>query len=183
MSEQNEHDEAQISDEGYDLDDQRGDEEVILVRHQHPWVLAKMGSYFVILALIVVGAYLIWHMSKPTWIILALALGLIIVYGLNRAYLYKNSVFVITDQRVINVYQGTIFNRLVQEVDLENIYNLTYEIKGPMASLMNFGTIKLTTIGDASSSIKVRDIENPYFVYNKISDLRQKVLGKSGQRD
>lgn len=170
-------------DEGYDLDDQRGDEEIVLVRHQHPWVLAKMGLIFVILIVVVVGVFLIWKSSTFSWAVLGLAVIIILIYGINATFLYKNSVFVITDQRVINVSQKNIFNRLVQEIDLDNIFNLTYEIKGPMASLLNFGNVKLTTIGDDENSIQVRHIENPYFVYNKISDMRKKALGKSGRHD
>ena len=167
-----------IDDEGYDLEDQRGDEEIILVRHQHPWVLAKAGLILIILTGAVVATFLVWKTALASWIVLSVAGLIIILYGFLRGFLYKNSVFVITNQRVINVYQGSLFNRIVQEVDLDNIYNMTYKIEGPMASLLNYGTIELTTEGDYTDCIKVKNIENPYFVHNKISEMRKRALKK-----
>ena len=47
-------------DEEFEFDDQRKDEEIILTRHQHPWVLAKLGLVIVILIALVFLSFLIW---------------------------------------------------------------------------------------------------------------------------
>lgn len=169
--------------EEFDFEDERPDEEIILVRHQHPWVLAKAGIIFVLLILVVVGTFLIWKTAQVSWIVLAVAVLILLVYGFARGFLYRNSIFIVTNQRVINILQSTFFNRLVQEVDLVSIYNITYKIEGPMSSLLNFGTVQLTTEGDFTDCIKVHNIENPYFVYNKISEMRKRALDSTGKRN
>lgn len=83
-----------------------------------------------------------------------------------------------TNHRVINIAQTGLFNRRVQEVELENIFNIEYEVKGVMKNLMNFGNIKLTTVADQTNSIIFPNVENPHFIFEKISDARKRVMNK-----
>lgn len=165
-------------EEDYEIDDQRPDEEIVFLCHMHPWVLAKVGVVSILLILITVAAFLIWGTSLISSIILLISLAIIIVYGSARAFLYKNAIFIITTHRVINVSQTGLFQRKVQELELENIYNLQYEIKGPIKSFLNFGDLELTTIGSPENAIHVKNIENPHFIHEKISELRKRVMNQ-----
>jgi len=161
-----------------EFEDQRKDEEIILMQHQHPWVLAKMGLIIVVLAALVFLSFLIWHTSTISIIFLIAAILIVAVYLIIRMFIYKNSVFILTNYRVININQDGLFRRKVQETELENIYNLQYEINGPIKSLMNFGNIELTTQGDETNLIRISNIENPHFIYEKISDAKRRALDK-----
>jgi uncharacterized protein YacL len=164
--------------EDYDIEDQRPDEEIILTRYMHPWVLAKTGFFIIILILIVVIAFLILGSAVFSYIMLAIVLSIIIFFGSTRWFLYKNALFILTNHRVIYVDQRGLFKRKVQEIELENIYNLQYIIDGPIKSFLNFGDIELTTVGSTDSIIKIKNISNPHFVHEKISWARKKVSNK-----
>lgn len=169
------------NDEDFEFDDQRKDEEIILVKHQHPWVLAKLGLVIVILIALVFLAFLIWGASLYSTIILIASVIIVGIYIAIRTFIFKNSIFILTNYRVINITQNSLFQRKVQETELENIYNLQYEIKGPMKSLLNFGDIELTTQGDETNLIKFCNIENPHFIHEKISDARRQALDKKNK--
>lgn len=165
-------------EEEFDFDDQRSDEEIILTRHQHPWVLAKLGLMIVILAALVFLAFLLWGASLKTTIVLIAAIVIVAVYLSIRVFLYRNSLFILTNQRVIYILQKSLFSRKVQETELENIYNLQYRMEGATKSLLNYGDIDLTTEGDTKNAIYVVNIENPHKVFEQISNARIKAMAQ-----
>lgn len=169
--------------EEFEIEDQRKNEEIILVRYMHPWVLAKTGLIGIVIILFVVFSFLIWGASLVSDIVLITALLFIIIYGSIKIYLYKNSVFILTNQRVIYIDQPSLFRRKVHETELINIYNLQYEIKGIVSSFLNFGDIILTTQGDITNEIKILNIENPHFVHEKISNFRKKNMDQTRSSD
>lgn len=162
-----------------EIEDQRPDEKVILLKHQHPWVLSKAGFIVLLLVALVTIFFLIWGFKGITLITLIVAVLIIASYLGIRFFLYRNSLFILTNHRVINILQNSLFKRKVQEVELENIFNLQYKIEGMMHSLLNFGDLELTTVGNPEDSISINNIENPHFIYEKISDARKNVVSKS----
>lgn len=163
-------------DKEFTFDSQRPDEEVTLYRHQHPWVLAKAGFIDVALALVLLVVYLIWGLGNfSIWVfITALIVGG--SYSFNLLFLYKNTFFILTDQRIINITQANVFNRKVQETDLVNIYNLTYSNNGVIKNLLNFGEIELTTQGHLDVQVILKNIPIPQEIFEKISKMRKKAV-------
>ena len=166
------------NDEEFEFDDQRKDEEIILVKHQHPWVLAKLGLVIVILAALVFLAFLIWGASLNSTIVLIAAVLILAIYISIRVFLYRNSLFILTNQRVIYILQSSLFIRRVQETELENLYNLQYRMEGAMKSLLNYGDLDLTTEGESEDAFHVKSVENPHAVFEQISNARVKAIAK-----
>jgi len=167
-----------MNESDFSFDGQRADEEVILYRHQHPWILAKMGFVDVALALIVLVFFLIVGASALSIGILVVTLVLGLAYTFNKLYLFKNVFCVLTDQRIINIDQSSVFGRKVQETELVNIYNISYTTKGIMKSFFNFGEVELTTQGDVNDRIILKNIPTPHEVFEKISKARNTAMGK-----
>ena len=167
----------------FTFDGQRANEEIILYRHQHPWVLAKIGFIDVALALIVLVFFLIVGASTLSIIVLIMALVVGLSYTFNNLYLFKNVFFVLTDQRIININQSSIFGRKVQETELVNIYNISYSTKGIMKSFLNFGEVELTTQGDVNDRIIFKNIPVPHEVFEKISKARKKAMEKLTEKE
>ena len=85
----------------FSFEDQRGDEDVIFVLKQHPWVISKAGFIGVILIALLIIAYLIFGFSKVTSILLVAEIILIIIYTLYVWFLYNNNLAILTNQRLI----------------------------------------------------------------------------------
>jgi hypothetical protein len=156
----------------FQFENQREDEEVILLRKRHPWVLAKPGFIFIFLLLLILTSFLIWGASRISMIILAL-LGIVILsYGLNVWFVYVNGIYILTNQRLICIDQKSVFQRTVSEAELENIQNITSDVNGVIGNLLKIGRIKISTAGN-TVGLEIRDVNDPYFVHEKIIDQQR----------
>lgn len=83
------------------------------------------------------------------------------------------SVFIITDQRFIQVTQKGLFHRSVADIGLPQIQSINYEIAGLQETMLGFGTIKiLTYVGE----VQIRDVHHP----GNIQKLFMKILRDQG---
>jgi len=153
--------------------DQFDDEEVLFVFRHHPIVMRKglvlgmlgpligiipaainpnlgFGVFFGGLA---VGVILGLLLFAPSWI------------G------WHFSVFILTDQRFIQITQKGMFHRSVGDLGLEQIQSINYEVAGLQETLLGFGTIKMQTyVGD----LVIKDVHHPAKIQKKLlSVLRQ----------
>lgn len=140
--------------------DQFDDEEVLLVFRKHPVVMRKG------LVLAMLGPLLgvIPVAVKPTlgfgWffggIAAGITLGLLVFLPAWIAWFY--SVFIVTDQRFIQITQKGLFHRSVVDIGLNQIQMVNYEIAGLQETMLGFGTIMVQTyMGD----LVVHDVHHP----------------------
>jgi hypothetical protein len=62
-------------------------------------------------------------------------------------YRYQHDVWVITNQRIVDVYKRNPFNLRVSSADLVNIQDISVERRGILQTSMNFGDIMCQTSG------------------------------------
>jgi hypothetical protein len=161
-----------------EVDNQRPDEEIIFSLRQHPWVLAKSALIMVGVVLVVLLSYYFWKINNISMGVLAAAVVFSVIYLPSIWYGYINDLTIVTNQRLLKIDQKGYFYRRVSETELDNIYNINYEIKGVMKSLLNYGDIKVSTVGDEISIIVMLNIENPHYIQEKIMDLHAKYKKK-----
>lgn len=154
-----------------EVENQRPNEEIILSGHPHPWTLAKTGLWVLLIGLVAVVVFLIFKSIEIRIISVIIALILVTVILVFRGYIYVNTLFVITNERIIYIEQSRFFNRRVQETELVNMYNLGYKTQGFWQSLLNYGEVRIVTEGDFTDCIVIKDIENPSFIHEKLSHL------------
>lgn len=157
----------------YEFENQRPNEEIILMRRRHPWVLFRTGLYVLLAIVLVFIAFLIWGASKVSVIILIASSIISLSFLIIRWFVYNNDIYILTNHRIINIDQSGFFLRRVSEAELVNIQNVSYEIKGPIKSLLNFGTIEISTAGNTIGLV-LKNVENPHFVQEKIVALQTK---------
>lgn len=108
-----------------------------------------------------------------TWGIIAffvwLASGLFI---LSRLYLmWARTVFLVTDMRVIDHDQRGFFYRIVTEARFEQIDEVSVQVKGIMATLFGYGTLRLKLHG-AAADIEIERVKHPEHLADLMNDLR-----------
>lgn len=158
----------------YTFEGQRSDENVIFVQKRHPWVLSKAGFIGIGLIVLLIAAYLIFGASAITSILLVAIIIFILLYSLYLWFLYNNYLYILTNQRLIIIEQRGLFNRRLNESELDKIQNIAVEVKGPTKTLLNFGDIKITTAGVDPVMI-LANIENPYEIQQKIAKYCKKI--------
>lgn len=145
--------------------DQYDDETVLYVFRKHPIVMRKglvFGSFGLLLGVIPA-------LIKPeySWFFGGLAAGLVlaglIFFGSWIGWFF--SVFIVTDQRFIQITQKGMFHRSVVDIALSQIQMVNYEVSGIQETLLGFGTIMIQTyVGD----LVIHDIHHPAKVQRKI---------------
>ena len=151
------------------FDDQFDDEEVLMVFRKHPIVMRK-GLVFGLLGPLVgvlpaaidpnlgfgvffggfaAGCLLGLLIFAPSWI------------G------WHFSVFIVTDQRFIQITQKGLFHRAVADLGLPQIQSVNYSVSGLQETMLGFGTIKMQTyVGD----MVIHDVHHP-------AKIQKQVLG------
>lgn len=86
---------------------------------------------------------------------LAVAFG-----GFVVVYVYMANKFFLTNESVIQEIQQTLFSRHEQTVSLANIEDASYRQQGFLQSVLNYGSIRLSTEGD-ETTYRFSYVENP----------------------
>lgn len=155
---------------------QKSDEKVILILRKHWFMLAWpffKGVFFIVAAAFLPTVGKLGFYIFNSAFISFLYAGWMIFWGSYILYEYLNwyrDSFIITNKRVVNVDQKSLFRRRVSEVDLEKIQDIAHEVTGVSASLFNYGTVIISSAG--SDSIELKDIAEP----SEIQDIIVKLV-------
>lgn len=151
-----------------DFDGQHEDEEVLKVFRRHPVVMRK-GLIAVLVGLLIgMIPSLIWPLDLGNlWFApLGMLLGSFIFFYFWIGWFY--SVFIVTDQRLIQITQKGFFNRTFADVGLNKILSINYQVSGIQETLLGFGTILVQTfVGD----MVLDNIHHPAIVQDEISKI------------
>lgn len=168
------------------FEDQLDDEDVLYVFRKHPIVMRKG------LVLCCLGPLLgiIPAAVKPElgfgWFFGGLAagflLGFLLIFPYWIAWYY--SVFIVTNQRFIQITQKGLFHHSTVDLSLQQIQSLNYEISGIQQTLLGYGTILMQTyVGD----LVIHDIHHPSHIYKKMTmilrELGMNTQALSGAKD
>jgi small-conductance mechanosensitive channel len=83
---------------------------------------------------------------------------------------YYLDVFLVTNKRIMKVEQAGLFNRVVAELELENIQDITSSVIGPLRTLLDFGDLSIQTASEVNK-IQPKDIPHPVRVRRRIMEL------------
>ncbi|HSX07980.1 MAG TPA: PH domain-containing protein [Candidatus Saccharimonadales bacterium] len=78
------------------------------------------------------------------------------------------SVFIVTDQRLIQITQKGLFHRSVVDMGLAQIQMVNYQVAGLAQTLFGFGTIMMQTfVGD----LVIHDVHHPATIQKKLLEI------------
>jgi uncharacterized membrane protein YdbT with pleckstrin-like domain len=150
--------------------DQFDDEEVLYVFRHHPIVMRKglvFGMFGPLVGIIPAAV-------KPelgfVYFFGGLAAGCLLglLVFLPSWIAWNFSVFIITDQRFIQIAQKGLFHRSVADIGLKQIQSINYDIAGLQETLLGFGTIKMQTyVGD----LVIKDVHHPNKIQKKFMTI------------
>lgn len=154
------------------FEDQLDGEELLYVFRKHPVVMRK-GLVFAMLA-ILLGTIPSWIKPEYLYLFGGLAAGLLLSFFVFLPFwiTWFYSVFIVTDQRFIQITQKGLWKRSVVDIGLNQIQMVNYEVAGFQETLLGFGTIMMQTfVGD----LVIHDIHHPAKTQKKILGiLREK---------
>ena len=156
---------------------QREDENIILVLHRHPATLFLSITKPLIIAIAIIIVLVVYVYSNPMlFSILFIMLLLSLIWVFYEWLCWWLDIFIVTDQRIIDIDQKSLFNKRVSEATWDKVQDVTYEIKGVTATFFDYGSVFIQTAG-AIGVVTFAEIAEPDKIKSLITDI-QKDPGK-----
>ncbi|HPN96191.1 MAG TPA: PH domain-containing protein [Candidatus Moranbacteria bacterium] len=161
---------------------QKPNEKILLVVHRH-WfnILSQFFVVFLMLFLFI-GTYLYLPLVFSS---LSNPINADLFYFLENLFFmfvwiiffliwvdYYFDVWIVTDQRIVNIEQKGLFSRVVSELELENIQDITTDVHGVIPTFLNYGNLFVQTAAEKERFI-FRNIPDPYGVKDLVMNLQK----------
>ena len=148
-------------------------EYVVSAIRRHP--IGLFGTVFVtalsvaiVFALLFNLPFFVESLGMPTvdqgavWLIGILILSLFLLGGYAAIWVYANNRLFLTNESVIQEIQNSLFSKTEQTVSLMNIEDASYDQHGPIQTLLNYGSIRLSTEGE-ETTYRFNYVANPKY--------------------
>lgn len=83
---------------------------------------------------------------------------------------YYFDVWIITNERVVNIEQKGLFNREVSELQFERIQDITTVVDGLVQTFLNFGDVYVQTAAETERFV-FRQVPDPYMIKDMVMQL------------
>lgn len=170
-----------MSESGHDnqmsFDGQRPGEKVLFVFRRH-FIAMRQGFYLLLIPFLFTAIPpLIWSQQIELFILPIIGLGIGLILFFYRFILWYFSIYIVTNDRIRQVTQHSLFGREVIDLKLSKVQSISYNIPGFIADSFHFGTIVIHTfVGD----LVIHHVEHPIEIYNKLQDAVNNVSTKQG---
>lgn len=156
-------------------------EKIVCRLRRHWFTFLPAIAFFLLLLALPIGLYWIIALNFSGWLnspigfpILILFASIyylsVILYFFTYFVTFYLDVLIMTNDRLVDVDQNSLFSRTVAEVDLYQIQDATSEVKGIFATLFNYGNVIIQTAG-ALPKFTLSNIPNPHQVRQMLMDL------------
>lgn len=167
------------------------DEHVVLAARRHWWVLTEKLIAVIFLFLLPVILYFFWIFFQIQFPLLEMgpneAIGPLLIFITSLYYLflwlyfcivfvdYYLDIWVVTNMRILDIEQHSLFHREVSECYLSKIQDVTVEIKGIMPTFLNYGDLHIQTAAE-KREFMFAEVEDPNNIKNVILDQYNKTM-------
>lgn len=149
---------------------QRPDESVEEVVKNHWFVFFWPTVKSLILLAIPVAFFIFWGANIYFSIVTTVCVLMAFAIFFTAYYLYLCSVFLITSERVIYLYQISILKRKIIETNLDKIQDISSNTEGFAKNAFGFGDLVIRTAGAGQGNeIIIKNIANPYALQQEIT--------------
>lgn len=156
-------------------------EYVVIDVQRSPWGIARVWLFALLIFLAMGAIAILMHQTSPIEMSTAVYAGLFIatiaataLVGIVGTHIYRNNSFIVTNERVISHIQTTPFAVRTQNVELEHIEDCSVAQVTPAQHLLNYGSIRLSTVGDEQTYL-FTFVDRPREQFSVINRVVQQV--------
>lgn len=103
---------------------------------------------------------------------LSIYLFMVFIVTITQVTDYYLDTWIVTNERIINIEQHGLFSRIISELHLNQVQDVTSEIHGVLATFVSYGNVYIQTAG-TRERFNFKGIDNPDQVKEKVSKLIQ----------
>lgn len=154
---------------------QGNDEEIILLLRKHwvtniPWVLMLLVMVFA--PLVLTNFPLIEFLpARFQFIVVLMWYLLTFAFVLEKFLSWYFNVYIITDERIIDIDFYNLIYKKISDADIENIEDVTLVMGGALQTIFNFGDVKIQTAGEVPE-FEFEQAPKPSVIINVLQQLR-----------
>lgn len=161
-------------------------EKIIIIKRKHWFIIALEGLFITLVAflpflvLFTMSFYYIDIVFLQDYQAFLIFFGLVwLVFSWMLFFLvwtnYYLDILLITNKRIIDIEQHTLFSRDFAEMRLENIQDIKVEVMGIIPELLKMGDLHIQSAG-LSKEVVLKYMPNPYELKNIISKCHDEIL-------
>jgi len=168
------------------FDSQHASEEILLLLRKHPLVLVPkiLGAILFAFFPLLISSLGLFSAMPLNYLFATYILWYLLLAGfmLETFLTWFFHVFIITDERIIDVDFISLIYKRITAAKIDNIEDVTSITGGAIRSVFDFGTVKVQTAG-ASAHISFEDVPSPAKVKRLLNELileeeREKIEGR-----
>lgn len=155
------------------------DEKAVLFLRRHWTEIAKIVFVAIVFAILPFAFFYFLSMNDVDWTgywgqfgALLLSIYMIFALGILMTMLtdYYLDTWIVTTRRVINIEQKGLFSRVVSELHLNQVQDVTAETHGLIPTILSYGQVYIQTAG-ARERFEFKTVNDPEVVKARISEL------------
>jgi Bacterial PH domain len=169
-------------------------EHVVLEVRKHWIVFFAQGFFLIVSAFLpLVGYEFLVHLvplQLPTGVNISGIFPLLYILWILTLWIvffvqwtsYYLDVWYITEKRIIDVEQKGFFDREVSSIRFDKVQDVSVEVRGIIATFLNFGNVEVQTASETGGSFSMRSAANPELIrktvfttHNEQSERTQRV--------
>lgn len=95
------------------------------------------------------------------------------IWAIRHWIIWRKDVLVITNQRIIDINQKSLFDKEVAEINFNKVQDVIYQVKGVLATTFNFGRVEVHLVG--GSILALERVPNPRRIQELLIKLKNEV--------
>lgn len=171
---------AQIHQKTNFFPDQRASEEVQLCIRTHWLQRARIFLWFFLLGILLPGTiyYLVAkvNLSREIWLVFGLIeiFYLLFAWAVTFVEFIKSefTIVVVTNERVVDIAQKSIFDREITETNLDRIQEVAGQTHGIWRTFFDIGQVQIQTAG-SDAPLLMNFVKSPQSTARKILDVQR----------
>ena len=167
---------------------QHPNEDVLRVIHRHWFNILSHFFIILIFSFLLIASLLVFPILFPEMFNAANARFFLFVENTFFIFIwlfgflvwidYYFDVWIITNERIVNIEQKGLFVRHISELNFQNIQDVTAAVEGILPTVLNYGDVSVQTAG-AENRFLFRQVPDPYKVKDMIMNLAKSTDKKS----
>ncbi len=151
----------------------KAEEMVVLIVRRY--LLVFTGSMVGAALFVLVPFFFLVPLFRLGWIgvgIFSLGLLIGVILSIRIVIMYVFNAFVITEDRIIDIDQGGLFDRTVSETTYDKIQDVSVRVRGIMQTVFHYGSVIIQTAG-TQANIELHGVKDPEHVQQTIIGLQR----------
>ncbi len=175
----------------YHFRGQHDNEKILSVIHRHWFDIAVHYVFIAVIAVLLVGGtffvdtiermFGVTHLMPIVLFIDSIVVTFLWFYGFLIWIDYWLDVWIVTDQRVVNIEQKGLFSRHVSELHFHTVQDVTSKVQGIIPTILNYGDVEVQTAAEKTRFL-FRHVPDPYAIKAMLVERQrmayQELVGK-----